>query len=239
MAKTFTNSERFLAYMQERYGSANFSKWQQIRKQYYSYVLYPQAGSTVLNFFGFGLNGSGVQGRQFTNMPKAGSFGQVHFLLKQIRCKLLQLDSSLTVTTTATDAANPAADFVHGFIQAGVLEFSVGDKSYLELPRPFLYAPPADGQVDVVAQNLTMTLTEGTPNTQTDTVIGVPNATLSRRAEAGYLVDPNILIEAEQSFAVKISYPSGAIPVIGTTPYTATNFAVGVSFDGILFRPVQ
>lgn len=239
MAQTFTSSEKFLAYMQARYGSANFSKWQQIRRQYYSYQLYPQAGSTVLNFFGFGLSGSGVQGRQFTNMPKAGSFGQVHFLLKQIRCKLLVLDATLAPLTAATDVTNPIADYLHGFIQAGVLEFSIGDKKYLELPRPFLYAPPADGQLDVESPSLDFTLTEGTPNTQLATYLGMPYATLSRRAESGYLVDPNILIEAEQSFEVKISYPSGAVPVIGTTPYTATNLAVGISLDGILFRPVQ
>lgn len=239
MAQTFTSSEKFLAYMQQRYGSANFSKWQQIRKQYYSYLLYPQAGSTQLNFFGFGLNGSGVQGRQFTNMPKAGSFGQVHFLLKQIRCKILMLDATLAPLTASTDVVNPIADFLYGFIQAGVLEFSIGDKKYLELPRPFLYAPPADGQYEVESPSLTYTLTDGTPNTQLATYLGMPTATLSRRAEAGYLVDPNILIEAEQSFEMKIGFPSGAVPIIGTTPYTATNFAVGVSLDGVLFRPVQ
>lgn len=239
MAQTFTNSEKFLAYMQSRYGSANFSKWQQIRKQFYSYVLYPAAGSTVLNFFGFGLNGSTTQGRQFTNMPKAGSFGQVHFLMKQIRCKLLLLDDNLSLAEAATDVTNPIADYLYGFMQAGVLELTIGDKKYLELPRPFLYAPPADGQTDMVGQDLTFTLTEATPNTQLNTVLGIPHATLSRRAESGYLVDPNILIEAEQSFEAKISFPSGAIPVIGTTPYTASNFAVGISFDGILFRPVQ
>lgn len=239
MAKTFTNSERFLAYMQERYGSANFSKWQQIRKQFYSYILYPQAGSTQLNFFGFGINGSGTQGRQFTNMPKAGSFGQVHFLLKQIRCKILMLDSSLSVPTAATDVTNSAADFINGFLQAGMLNLSIGDKKYLELPRPFLYAPPADGQIELAPAAMTFTLTEGTPNTQLNTVNGIPYAMQSRRSESGYLVDPNILIEAEQAFELSIGYPSGAVPVIATTPYTASNFAVGVSLDGILFRPVQ
>lgn len=229
MAKTFTNSEKFLAYMQERYGSANFSKWQQIRTQFYSYQLYPLLGATQFNFFGFGLNGSGVQGRQFTNMPKANSFGQVHFLLKQIRCKLLLLNAQLPVAGAVTDATNPAAEITHGFAQAGVLNLTIGDKKYLELPRPFLYAPPADGQTEVSASN-------------TVVAASTPRATLTHRRDGGYLVDPNILIEAEQAFDLQINYPSGAVPIIATTAWDqteGTQLAIGVSFDGILFRPVQ
>ena len=239
MAQTFTSSEKFLAYMQARYGSANFSKWQQIRKQFYSYSLYPNAGATAINFFGYGLSGSTTQGPQFTNMPKAGSFGQVHFLIKQIRCKIMLLSSTFQPLTAATDATNPIADWLHGFVQAGVLELSIGDKKYLELPRPFLYAPPADGRLRTEAQNLTFTLTEGTPNTQLTTIAGIPHVESSSRSHSGYLVDPNILVEAEQSFDCRISYPSGLVPIIGTTPFDGTNLAVGVSFDGVLFRPVQ
>lgn len=224
MAKTFTTSEKFLAYMQERYGSANFSKWQQIRKQFYSYQLYPAAGSTQFNFFGYGLNGSTTQGRQFTNMPKAGSFGQQHFLLKQIRCKLLLLNAAFAAAKLDVD--NPAADLTHGFVQSGVLNLTIGDKKYIELNRPFMYAPPADGETDLSL-------------TSEEVANSYPRATLTHRRDGGYLVDPNILIEAEQSFDCQINYPSGAIPLIASNIWTGTTLAIGVSFDGILFRPVQ
>jgi hypothetical protein len=54
-------------------------------------------------------------------------------------------------------------------------------------------------------------------------------------------VDPNILIEAEQQFNVKLSYPSGLLPVISTgVANDSTNpLKVGVILDGLLLRPVQ
>lgn len=225
--------------MQERYGSANFSRWQSIRKEFYSYINYPTAGSTSFTFFGFGLNGSTTQGYQYTNMPKAGSFGQVHFLVKQIRLRVLLLNASYVQPAAATDAASAVADIMHGFAQAGELDWVIGDKKYVELPKPFMYAPPADGQVDVKSQGSAFTLTEAAPNTQANTFTGIPFAQLLTRKQAGYLVDPNVLIEAEQNFSLTLNYPSGALPILGTSIWNGTNFAIGVGLDGILFRPVQ
>ena len=56
-----------------------------------------------------------------------------------------------------------------------------------------------------------------------------------------YFVDPNILIEAEQQFNVKLSYPSGLVPVIANAVANdSTNpLKVGVILDGLLLRPVQ
>jgi hypothetical protein len=56
-----------------------------------------------------------------------------------------------------------------------------------------------------------------------------------------YFVDPNILIEAEQQFSVKLSYPSGSVPVLASAVANdSTNpLKVGVIFDGLLLRPVQ
>lgn len=240
MAQTFTNSELFLQYMQGKYGSANFNQWQSLRKQFYCFLQYTAAGLTQYNFFGFATGGTAGTNKQYTNMPKAGSFGQQHFLLKSIACTYyLSTAQSIITNASAADTANPAADFIMGFAQAGMLQFNIGGKSYAQIPRPFLYAPPADGEItNVDAKDLTFTLTEGTPNVMNAVQMLVSSADLNRNMNNRYLVDPNILIEAEQSFECIINYPSGVIPLIASGKLT-TNFYIGVILDGILFRPVQ
>lgn len=240
MAQTFTNSELFLQYMQGKYGSANFNQWQSLRKQFYSYQQYGTAGATQYNFFGNAVSGAAGQNRQFTNMPKAGSFGQQHFLLKSICCTfyMTNLEENFQLASAA-DVDNIAADYLYGFAQAGELEMTIGGKLYAQIPRPFLYLPPADGEtVNADTKGLTFTLTEGTPNVMNAVTFLVAYADLNRDSDNRYLVDPNILIEAEQSFEVSINYPSGAIPLIASNKLT-TDFYIGVTLDGILFRPVQ
>lgn len=240
MARTFTSSEETLQYLQATYGSANYNSWQSLRKQFYSFINYPQAGSTQFNFFGYSVSGTAGQNRQYTNMPKAGSFGQQHFLLKSIQCVYyISTAQNAYVLTSAVDTQNIAADFISGFAQAGVLQLTVGAKAYAQIPKPFLYCPPADGETESVsARHLTFTLTEGTPNVMNAVQQLISSADLNRNSANRYIMDPSLLIEAEQSFECQINYPSGAIPVISTDKLT-TNFYVGVIFDGVLFRPVQ
>jgi len=240
MAQTFTNSEQVLQYLQKTYGSANYSQWQSLRKQFYSFTQYPAAGATQLNLFGYAVSGAAGQNRQYTNMPKAGSFGQQHFLLKSISCVYyINTAQSLLSLATPVDTSNVGADFLHGFAQAGVLTFNIGSKAYAQIPRPFLYAPPADGEIhNAVGEQIIFTLTEGTPNTLLTASSLVTSADLNRDSANSYVVDPGILIEAEQAFDLQIQYPSGAIPLIASGKLT-TNFYVGVILDGVLFRPVQ
>ena len=240
MPQTFTNSEQVLQYLQKNYGSANYNSWQSLRKQFYSFVQYTAAGLNQYNFFGFAVTGAAGQNKQFTNMPKAGSFGQNHFLLKSIQTSYFfhTAVDSWTVAS-ALDTNNVAADFLHGFAQAGVFQLTIGSKQYAQIPRPFLYCPPADGTVqNVDARGVTFTLTEGTPNVMNVVENPVSHADLNRNSANRYLVDPSILIEAEQAFQAEIDYPSGAIPLIASNKLT-TNFYIGLIFDGILFRPVQ
>lgn len=240
MAQTFTNSEAVLQYLQKTYGSANYSQWQSLRKQFYSYVNYPAAGQTQFNFFGFAVSGAAGQNKQYTNMPKAGSFGQQHFLLKSIACTYyLSTAQNLFTMTSAVDTQNFSADLLHGFAQAGVMTFNIGNKSYAQIPRPFLYCPPSDGETtNVDAKHFTFVLITGTPNTISSADMLVSHADLNRDNANSYVVDPGILIEAEQAFDIEINYPSGAIPLIASGKLT-TNFYIGIILDGVLFRPVQ
>lgn len=235
--RTFDSSAEVLGYLQQQYGSADYKSWQSLRQQFYSYVTYPLAGSARLTFFGAALGTAGTT-TQLTNMPQAGQFGQQHFLLKSIRCKFFIQTWDLQVWA-GLNANTLYSDLIDGLFQSGVLELNINARQYAQIPKPFLYAPPADGRAQVYSAGLggTFTISSGVV---TDLIWAPPYATLDSRRDAGYMVDPNILIEAAQNFEVVISWPTGLVPVIATTIVTAGNpLSVGVSLDGILFRPVQ
>lgn len=234
-----TPSQQVIRTLQQKYGSANFQRWQSLRRQFYSFVQYPDAGSAELRLFGDAV--SGTVNKQLTNMPKAGSFGQNHFMLKAIRCAYFLNSEKMTSTTYAsTDATTLFTEFVNGIFHAGVLELTIGSRIMVQVPKPFLYMPPADGRAKYRSAGVrNLTLTEASPNTLLTFDSAAPNAQLNRSREALYLVDPNIVIEAEQNFQVALKYPTGALPVTATTITSSNAFYVGVIFDGLVFRPQQ
>jgi hypothetical protein len=243
-------SESIISAASQKFGVIDYSRWQAIRWQWYSYVTYPTAGTGELNFFGQVAGQTGVT-LQDTNLPKAGSFGQTHFQLKSISTDI-QLGNNnvdgFTLANQVANTANPllpfdnfalASDFLNGFVQAGVLEFSVGARPFATIPKPFMYAPPPGSPNDY--DNSYANQITAVPTTGTSQVVGLPWITQTKMRSNVYFVDPNILIEAEQQFNVKISYPSGALPVIASSVVNdSTNpLKIGVIFDGLLLRPVQ
>jgi hypothetical protein len=237
---SFTNSQETLRYLQGKYGSANYASWQSLRRQFYSEVTYPEAGVTELNFFG---TPKGQSGNTFenTNMIKANSFGQQHFLLKSIHF-------NITIATWAqsafsgTDTASLYSDIVNGFVHHGVFTLMINAKTFAQIPKPFLYCPPGTGQPVLKSAAIkSMVLAEAAPNTLSVLTGPTPQARLLSRDENNYILDPQILIEAEQTFEAKLTYNSGAIAVIGTgiTDDSTNPLKVRVTFDGIVFRPVQ
>ena len=239
-AQSFSDSQTALNYLQSKYGSANYNSWQSLRKEWWSFVPYLEAGASVYTFFGDAV-GQNAKTKQDTNLPKSGSLGQNHFLLKSLRCDIQIADLKLQ-TAYATDASQLYSDILNGFVHAGVLELVIGDRIFVQIPKPFMYAPPADGRCKVHGAGVTsITLNEAAPNTLNAYISVFPFATLNRRQNSAYIVDPNILIEAEQHFEVRTRFDSGAVPVIGTgVTDDATNpLKIGVMLDGITFRPVQ
>jgi len=237
-------SESIISAASQKFGVIDYSRWQAIRWQWYSYVTYPTAGASELNFFGQVAGQAGVT-LQDTNLPKAGSFGQTHFQLKSISTDIQIRNNDVDGFTLANGVANTldtfalASDFLNGFVQAGVLEFSVGARPFATIPKPFMYAPPPGSPNDYdnsYANQITAVPTAGTSQ-----VVGLPWVTQTKMRSNVYFVDPNILIEAEQQFNVKLSYPSGLLPVIATgVANDSTNpLKVGVILDGLLLRPVQ
>ena len=104
----------------------------------------------------------------------------------------------------------------------------------MTIPKPFLYAPPADGRSDLTISRILATAAPAF-------TVDAPEAELHRASENQYRVDPALYIDFQENFRITIEYPSGAVTRIGTTslPSSAGNLFVGVILDGVEFRPVQ
>ncbi len=222
-----TRSESIERQIAKTYGTMAAGQLQSQRKQFYSYVQYPLAGSSQLNFFGQAIGNNGVTVEQ-TNMPVQGSFGTSSFIIKGISLKYKILDQNLAAYN-GLDTNTFATEILGGLFNAGVAELTVNAKSYLQVTKPFHQLPPADGRI--------RTYSAGQVSVSVDVE---PDVTLSSRSENKYICDPEIFIAAQQNFAFSISYPSGLVPVRATNIITSSNILyVGVVLDGIELRPVQ
>jgi hypothetical protein len=237
-----TNSQKIVSRLQSRYGTYARGQLQSQRKQFWSFIDYAN-GNSLYTFFGSALGDTQTPNLQRTNIPVQGSFGTSSFLIKSIRTNLyvpsnatFGIDYAAATTTYNTDATSGLwADLVNGFVQAGIMKLTVGAKDFVTIPKPFLYAPPADGR-----SNLTIQRYLGDTSTPLLSV-NAPYAELHRQAENVYMVDPELYLDFQENFRVTIEYPAGAVTRIGTTslPSTAGSLYVGVILDGVEFRPVQ
>jgi hypothetical protein len=237
-------SESIISAASQKFGVIDYSRWQAIRWQWYSYVTYPSAGTTELNFFGQVAGQAGVT-LQDTNLPKAGSFGQTHFQLKSISTDIQinanDVDGFTRANQATLDTRALASDFIGGFVQAGVLRFNVGSRPFATIVKPFQYAPPPGSPLDYDNSFVNQISAAPNPAAGAAAVVGVPWVTQTKMRSNVYFTDPNILIEAEQQFNVSLQFPSGAVPVLATNVVNdSTNpLKVGVILDGLLLRPVQ
>lgn len=227
--QTFDDDLQALAYMQQRFGTSFFEQYEYLRYPFYSYQAYLEAGGNVYTFFNQTPGSTSTITTADTNMQTAGAFqGGWFFLVQAIELKWRLLTNSLTAFT-GTDATTICSDLLMGFAQAGVLTWQINSFQYLQLPKPFLYAPSGDGPPDLQWAGSVST-----------TVSNPPFVTLNSRRR-GLLLTRPVLIEPNQTFQIQVSFPGGAVPVIGTTiTDDSTNpLKVGVQMDGILYRPVS
>ena len=237
-------SESIISAASQKFGVIDYSRWQAIRWQWYSYVTYPSAGTTELNFFGQVAGQAGVT-LQDTNLPKAGSFGQTHFQLKSISTDIQiatnDVDGFTRANQASLDTRALASDYIGGFVQAGVLNFSVGARPFATIVKPFQYAPPPGSPLDISNTYVNQISAAPVPAAGAAQVSGVPWVTQTKMRSNVYFTDPNILIEAEQQFNVKLNFPSGVVPVLASNVVNdSTNpLKVGIILDGLLLRPVQ
>ena len=237
-------SESIISAASQKFGVIDYSRWQAIRWQWYSYVTYPSAGTTELNFFGQVAGQAGVT-LQDTNLPKAGSFGQTHFQLKSISTDIQiatnDVDGFTRANQASLDTRALASDYIGGFVQAGVLNFSVGARPFATIVKPFQYAPSPGSPLDISNTYVNQISAAPVPAAGAAQVSGVPWVTQTKMRSNVYFTDPNILIEAEQQFNVKLNFPSGVVPVLASNVVNdSTNpLKVGIILDGLLLRPVQ
>jgi len=239
--QTNSASDTIIAGLQTRFGSVDYNSFQALRYQFFSYVKYNEAGVSQLNFFGDVPGNSGVTAFD-TNMVKQGSFGQQHFILKSIATDIRIKSNNLT-DFDGTDASTLSSDFLNGFVKAGVLELAIGARPFATVPKPFMYLPPVGAKPMISPVGLTSLTTAvvGAVGTMDTVVSDTPVVNQTRLRQNAYIVDPQILIEAEQNFSVSINFFSGIVPIIGTgiTDDTTNPLQIGVILDGILLRPKQ
>ena len=241
-----TQSDSVISAASQRFGVIDYSRWQAIRWQWYSYVTYTEGATppSEFNFFGNVVGQAGITLAD-TNLPKAGSFGQTHFLLKtistDIRLATNDRDGFTRANIATIDTRAASSDYLGGFVKAGLLQLNIGARPFATIPKPFMYAPPPGNQPGYDNSYVNQIEAAPVPSGGVDQLVGLPYVQQTRDRANVYVCDPNILIEAEQQFDVKISYPSGAIPLIATSIYddTTNPLKIGVILDGVLLRPMQ
>jgi hypothetical protein len=229
-----------LSALQARDGSADWSKWQIHRWPFYDYVRLNPAGVNQLTFFQNALGSTDpvsalAKTEEQTNMNKSGTFGQVYFFLKEIRTHVSLLSKGRQPGAISGDADLLSSTIVAlaslnlQLFRQGVLQMSIGQKSYFTIERPFLTAPPGFGiEVDQI----------GVLNGATAT----PNLWVRQSPfmQETFAIEPVQMIEPEQNFAIQIVFPDANTPTFTDTVTGASPaINVGVILDGYIVRPAQ
>jgi hypothetical protein len=215
----------YLAQLQRMYGSFDPNRVQTRRRSYYSFVAYPAAGQSTFSFFGQTI---GTSNRQLTNIQRSGHLDNP-LIVKSFRTRYY-ITSQNNAAWAGTDISTLYSDIVNGFFQVGVLRMIISSKEWMQIPSPFQMAPAAYGIPRLYTADM-----------QTGNVGCGPYAYPGQAGKgAAYLVDPQFLIGSDQNFMISIEFPSGLVPVIGTTVVASdTTLYIGVEFDGIEIRPLQ
>src|SRR5204863_1671336 len=111
---------------------------------------YPVAGVSALVLFA--SNAPNVT-LEDTNLPRQNDFGLKQLQLKAIRCTYKMAENTVDVFD-GTDASTFYTELVNGIFQAGILEIKVGERDKVQLPLPWLYAPPADGRMQLKSEGI-------------------------------------------------------------------------------------
>ncbi len=235
----YSNSEEAIQAIAALYGSTNYKSWSDIRRPWYSKVAYPEAGQQQLVFFSQ-VAGQGAITLDDSNIPKSGSFGQQHVVIKSVQLGIWIKTWDL-YAWAGTQATTLVSDLLAGLAQAGVLTLTVNNRAHLQIPKPFLYCPIGGGPAQLYTMGpSTLTLTEGTPNTILTSISQAPYAELAGWKNM-FVLDPQLMIEAEQNFSLTLDFPSGLVPVLGTTitDDTTNPLKVVAVFDSVTIRPAS
>lgn len=237
-------SAEVLQTLQARYGSSDWSRWHIQRWPFYDTARYPAAGTTNLALMQIplgGVDGNSSLGKttEDTNIVMPGSFGNVYYIINQVRCLAYLIPFGRQHATIAADVNaifttyTNCMDKLLELQRRGVLSMSIGFKQYLQIQSPFLRAPAGFG-IDI-DQHSSSFIAAGSEFTKAACWVTNPND-----EDDVYNQTPPQIIEPNQTFSLNLSYPDGAGPVF-------TNLVDGVSpavnvmvlFDGYIVRPSQ
>lgn len=237
-------SAEVLQTLQARYGSSDWSNWQIQRWPFYDEVRYPTAGTVSLPLFqvplgGVDPNSSLGKSNEQTNVMLPGSFGNVYYIINQVRTLGYLIPFARQHATIIADADvifttyTNAMDKLLELQRRGVLTMTIGYKQYMQLQSPLLRAPAGFG-VDI-DQHSSSFISAGSAWTKAACWVNPDND-----EENVYNQTPPQIIEPNQSFQMNLSYPDGTGPVF-TTLVDGVSPAVNVvvMFDGYIVRPSQ
>lgn len=230
-------STQIISQLQNRIGSANWQNWQTHRWQFYDYVRYNVAGVSQLQFF---VNPQGAadpvstngKSLEETNCPKARSFGQVYFVIQQIRTHIDLLPKSRQATgikdqnNLIGNLWSPTMKTLERLSHQGVLNIKIGQKDYYDIDQPFINCPPGFGPQ--ITQHASYANTS-------------PSVWFLQSDRLGdvYNVTPPQMIEPEQTIDLTIDFPNANSPAIAQVNSTDVRLNIGVILDGYIARPAQ
>lgn len=237
-------SAEVLSLMQSRYGSANWQIWQIQRWQFYDEVRYPPAGTTELALMQTPLgsvdpNSNLAKTTEQTNIPMPGSFGNVYYVITQVRTLGYLIPLGRQHATIIADgnviytSYTNAMDKLLELQRRGVLTLNIGYKEYLQIRAPLMRAPAGFGpDIDQHSASFISATAEW--------VKAASWVVADNDEDNCWNQTPPQVIEPNQQFTLKLNYPDGAGPVF-------TNIVDGVSpavnimalFDGYIVRPAQ
>jgi hypothetical protein len=233
-------ASQVIDFMQEKYGTADWTRYEAQRWSYYDYARYPVAGVGAMSFF---INPLGsvdpvsalAKTLEQTNMVKAGSFGQQYFVINAIRTHLFflpkarQLAAIAALVRLGTDGGTNA--FWESFVNvahSGVARFYAQSKEIAQIPQPFIMAPPGMG----------LAIDRNAASTAGAAVITQSYYAQQSPYHGDVYCIPWRVIEPEVQFRFNIEWPNG---VVALAQIAANNVAVdvGVLLDGYIIRPKQ
>jgi len=245
---TEATSDDILAGLQDTYGAQKYTSQSVLRYEYYSGFTYPLAGANSLAFFS--QNQSQI-GTYLTNIELANSTSTYSYLITAISFDL-QVYQPTTANNApwsyALDTDCPYPDIVHGLTQGGVSNFSIDGTSWDQVDLPFQFAPACIGKNRMETSMSALAITQAgmSPFATTNAGTNLCFADVERRSWRRRYLKNRIFLAPQTSFKLTIDYPSGAIPVIGTTlttngatPPTAGALIPFARLDGYRYAPVS
>lgn len=209
---------------------ANNVQWK--RFPLYDYIRYAPAGSSSLTFFSVPLGGtdpvsSAAKTMEQTNVQKSGQLGYpfvVHQFRLDVRLlpKTRQPAAISALTDYVWDDIGDVGEALENLLGQGVLNISIGQKSYFDVNKPFRACKSGFG-VNITSE----AGAAGTVHVQQ--AIGQP-----------YAVTPPQYIAPDQILTVTVDFPNANSPALtGLIAASDPRLEIGLILDGYAGFNVQ